>query len=358
MKKLALTAVVSSALIASAVVQADPGQFFLTPFVGVQSFDSKLDADLSSGIWGVGGEYQFSDHWGAELDYTHSFDNLNMLSLDKNVDYDRATLDGIYYFTPTGIRGAVVPYAKLGVGHSRYDYNDSSISDDQATHADFGLGLRIKVTDRVSLRPEIKAIHELDDSLTHGAFTLGIGYAFGGAAEPAPVAAPAPAVVAPPPAPVDSDGDGVYDDKDKCPNTPRGLEVDADGCEYHLTKTEEVRLEIKFANNKADITDDYVGEVERVAKFMKKYASANAEIAGHTDSTASDAYNQKLSQRRADAVKAMLVARFGIDASRLTAVGYGESKPIASNDTAEGRAQNRRVVAVMQAETTETVKKK
>ncbi|MFT3930317.1 MAG: OmpA family protein [Spongiibacteraceae bacterium] len=360
MKKLALTAVVSSALVASAVVQADPGQFFLTPFVGVQKFDSSVESDdvKDDTIWGVGGEYQFSNHFGVELDYTRGMDDLDV-EPGVTAEYDRLSLDGIYYFSPTGTGGKVVPYAKLGAGHSRYDYDFAGASDDQATHLDAGVGLRINFTDHFSLRPEIKYIHELDESLSHTAFTLGFGFAFGGASKPAPVAAaPAPAVVAPPPAPVDSDGDGVYDDKDKCPNTARGLEVDADGCEFHLTKTEEVRLEIKFANNKADITDDYVGEVERVAKFMKKYASANAEIAGHTDSTASDAYNQKLSQRRADAVKTMLVTRFGIDAARLTAVGYGESKPIASNDTAEGRAQNRRVVAVMHAETTETVKKK
>ncbi len=352
MKKLALATVVSSVLITPAIVQADPGQFFVTPFVGAQDFDNELDVD-DSGIYGIGGEYQFTDHLGAEIDYTRAFDNMEVPG--SKVDYDRLTLDGIYYFTPTGTKNKVVPYAKLGVGHSRYDYDASGSSKDEATHADVGLGLRIKVTDRFSLRPELKYIHELDDSLSHGAFTLGFGYAFGGA-KPAPVAAPAP-VVAPPPAPVDSDGDGVYDDKDKCPNTPRGLEVDADGCEFHLTKSEEIRVDIKFATDKSNITEEYVGEVERVAKFLKKYASVKAEIGGHTDSTASDAYNLKLSQRRADAVKDLLVTRFGIDGSRLSSVGYGESKPIASNDTVDGRAQNRRVVAVMHAETTEAVKK-
>lgn len=354
MKKLALVTVVSSVLITPAIVHADPGQFFVTPFVGVQDFDNALRVD-DSGIWGVGGEYQFTDHFGAEIDYTRSFDNME-ISTDIETDYDRLTIDGIYYFNPTGTGGKVVPYAKLGAGHSRYDYDFTGASKDEATHLDVGLGLRIKVTDRLSLRPELKHIHELDDSLSHSAFTLGIGYAFGGAAKPAPVVAPTP--VAPPPAPVDSDGDGVYDNKDKCPNTPRGLEVDADGCEFHLSKSEEIRVDIKFATNKADITEEYAGEVERVAKFLKKYARVKADIAGHTDSTASDAYNQKLSQRRADAVKAMLVNRFGIDASRLTAIGYGETKPVANNDTADGRAQNRRVVAVMHAETTEAVKKK
>ncbi len=353
MKKYALTTVVSGVLMAAPLMAAaDPGQFFVTPFIGVQHFDNDRDA-TNPGIWGIGGEYQLTDHWGAELDYTRSFSDMKAGSPREGTDYDRLSLDGIYYFTGSE---KVTPYVKLGVGYNRYDYNRSNI-DDQNTDVGLGAGLRFNLAERVSLRTELKALHEVDDSQTHAAVLLGVGYAFGGASKPAAAPAPAPAPVAAP-APVDSDGDGVYDDKDQCPNTPRGLEVDANGCEYHLTKTEEIRLDVKFANDKADITEQYVGEVERVASFMKKYASVNAEIAGHTDSVGADKYNQKLSQRRADAVKAMLVTRFGIDASRLTAVGYGESTPIASNETAEGRAQNRRVVAVMKAETTETVKKK
>lgn len=355
MKKIALATVISSAMMtAPLAVVADPGQFFVTPFVGAQDFDSKRDA-RDAGVWGIGGEYQFDEHWGMELDYTRAFSEMKAGTPRHHVDYDRVSLDGIYYFGASGTNESVIPYFKLGAGHNRYDYNRLDI-DDQNTDVDAGFGARFKIGERLSVRPELKAVHELDDSQTHAVFTLGVGYAFGGAAKPAP--APAPVVAAPPPEPVDSDGDGVTDDKDKCPNTPRGLEVDADGCEYHLNKSEEIRVDIKFATNKSDIPDEYVSEVERVAKFLRRYAGVKAEIAGHTDSTASDAYNQKLSQRRADAVKSMLVTRFGIDAGRLDAVGYGESKPIASNDTVDGRAQNRRVVAVMHAETTEAVKKK
>jgi OOP family OmpA-OmpF porin len=164
----------------------------------------------------------------------------------------------------------------------------------------------------------------------------------------------APTVIAPPPAPpADSDGDGVIDANDKCPNTPAGREVDAAGCEFVLHKTEQIRLDINFATNKADIADAYSGEVEKAAKFLKRYGNVKAQIEGHTDATGSHAHNVKLSQRRADAVRDMLVTRYNIDAARLTAIGYAETKPLASNATAEGRAQNRRVVAVMQAEVVE-----
>ncbi len=80
---------------------------------------------------------------------------------------------------------------------------------------------------------------------------------------------------------------------------------------------------------------------------MKAQEDITLVLEGHTDSRASESYNQDLSQRRANAVKARIVEEYGIDASRISAVGYGESKPIADNATAEGCARNRRVVGEM-----------
>ncbi|MDV7400154.1 OmpA family protein, partial [Arthrospira platensis SPKY1] len=95
------------------------------------------------------------------------------------------------------------------------------------------------------------------------------------------------------------------------------------------------------------------GEVKRVADFLNSYQDVTVEIEGHTDAQGAEAYNQTLSQRRADSVKKALVTRYGIAAERVKAIGYGESRPVASNDTAAGRAENRRVVAVMQKEVLE-----
>jgi OmpA-OmpF porin, OOP family len=86
-----------------------------------------------------------------------------------------------------------------------------------------------------------------------------------------------------------------------------------------------------------------------VADFMASYPSANAEIEGHTDNAGAADYNVKLSQDRADAVRQYLISTYHIAASRLTAKGYGPSKPIADNKTKEGRAKNRRVVATLTA---------
>lgn len=108
-----------------------------------------------------------------------------------------------------------------------------------------------------------------------------------------------------------------------------------------------IELKVLFDNDKAIIKPQYFQEVKDVADFMQKYPNTTAVIEGHTDSNASDSYNQKLSQRRADAVMQMLTAQYGIGADRLTAVGYGEARPVASNATSEGRQQNRRVIAVI-----------
>ncbi len=102
-----------------------------------------------------------------------------------------------------------------------------------------------------------------------------------------------------------------------------------------------INLNINFSVNKSTIKKEYMPDIETIAKFMKAYPNMKIEIAGHTDSDGSDALNKKLSQRRADSVKNALV-KLGVAETNLVAVGYGESKPIDSNETAEGKARNRR----------------
>jgi OOP family OmpA-OmpF porin len=141
----------------------------------------------------------------------------------------------------------------------------------------------------------------------------------------------------------DDDMDGVPNSKDKCPGTPMDLAVDADGCPIPLSVT----LKVFFDFDKWDIKPQYHQELANFATFMKEYPGVKVEIDGHTDSIGSEKYNQKLSQRRAEAVRMYLVQKLGMNPSMLTAVGFGESKPIASNDTEEGRAKNRRIEAVL-----------
>jgi OOP family OmpA-OmpF porin len=110
-----------------------------------------------------------------------------------------------------------------------------------------------------------------------------------------------------------------------------------------------IMLNVQFDTDKAVVKEKYHDDIKRVADFMKEFPDTTAEIGGHTDNIASAAYNQKLSEKRANSVRQYLIDKFGIDGSRLTATGYGLTKPIAGNDTEEGRQQNRRVEAVMEA---------
>jgi OOP family OmpA-OmpF porin len=142
---------------------------------------------------------------------------------------------------------------------------------------------------------------------------------------------------------LDSDKDGVCDIYDKCPGTPAGYKVDANGCPITVS----INLLINFDFDKSVIKPEYYSEVQKVADFLTSHPLSTAVVEGHTDSRGNDAYNEKLSQRRADAVSQELQSRFNIDASRIQSVGYGESRPIADNDTAAGRAENRRVVGVI-----------
>lgn len=109
-----------------------------------------------------------------------------------------------------------------------------------------------------------------------------------------------------------------------------------------------LRLDIKFDNNKSNIKPEYFQEVARASEFLAQYPTLNAVVEGHTDAKGDDRYNQLLSQRRADAVRFALINQQNIDPARIQSVGYGESRPIADNDTEYGREQNRRVVVVAQ----------
>ena len=110
-----------------------------------------------------------------------------------------------------------------------------------------------------------------------------------------------------------------------------------------------VELDVKFDFDKAQVRQDSYDDIEVLADFMKQYGQTSTTVEGHTDSVGTDAYNQRLSERRAQAVRDVLTNRYGVEANRLEAIGYGESRPVADNSTEQGRAINRRVEASVEA---------
>ncbi len=146
-------------------------------------------------------------------------------------------------------------------------------------------------------------------------------------------------LVGPDGCPLDSDRDGVPDARDECPGTRAGVRVDFRGCEI----VDVIELPgVNFQTNSNILTPDSVGTLDGAVSTLRRYPELRVECAGHTDSRGAADYNQGLSQRRAEAVCDYLTSQ-GIASNRLSERGYGESEPIADNETAAGRAANRRV---------------
>lgn len=161
----------------------------------------------------------------------------------------------------------------------------------------------------------------------------------------------------------DEDGDGVPDSRDKCPGTPKGTPVDANGCPPPVPAPMPVAAEpapmpkeetivirnVHFEFDKATLTAADRAQLDTVATRLKTEATtARLSVSGHTDSVGKDAYNQRLSEQRAKAVTDYLVSSGVPRASVVSVKGVGEAQPVADNNTADGRAMNRRTEILIQ----------
>jgi OOP family OmpA-OmpF porin len=249
------------------------------------------------------------------------------------------------------------PYVLAGVGYQRseeeYDNFPNPNSPGQREEGNFaakvGVGLQGDLG-RAALRTELAYRADFDDTSVgapgenwFGDVLASVGVVIPLGPEPTAPVAPAP--VAPSCADMDSDGDGVNDCDDKCPGSQAGQTIGPDGCPVPVS------IDLKGVNfdfDKSTLRPDAVSILNEAIEILKRYPELKVEVAGHTDSKGTDAYNQSLSERRATAVYDYLTGN-GIDASRLVGpTGYGESRPIAPNtnddgsDNPDGRARNRR----------------
>ena len=261
-----------------------------------------------------------------DLSLTLSYDKTNHTRSNdgtgsQKIGGDTSSLTAQYHFGQAGV-DSLRPYVEGGFGHqSRGNVKaDGHSGRDQSTLAIAGAGVKYYFTNNVYARAGVEADYALDNGKWDYSALVGLGVNFGGnagAAAPAPTPAPAPEPTPEPEAPV--------------------------------AQVVRVELDVKFDFDKSVVKPNSYGDVKNLADFMAQYPATNVEVAGHTDSIGPDAYNQKLSQRRADAVKQVLV-KDGVAPSRITAVGYGESRPVADNATEAGRAVNRRVEASVEAQ--------
>jgi OOP family OmpA-OmpF porin len=217
--------------------------------------------------------------------------------------------------------------------------------DGSSYYVNAGLGYRTRTWETWGMRPrvELRFIH---DSFGEGTNDVLFGLRLEIAPNRQVQVEKEVACVAPPVepavslAPADTDGDGVLDAADTCPGTLKGARVDQGGC---VKEEQKISLpNIEFQSGSTVLAPGGKQKLEGVVEFMSNQAEVQVDVFGHTDAQGKDAYNQKLSEGRAKSVMEYFVSR-GIDAARLSSKGFGETQPISSNETAEGRAQNRRV---------------
>jgi OOP family OmpA-OmpF porin len=316
--------------------------WYITPFVGGISPDSKRGLVNHDWLYGGAVGHEFGPFLNLELNFDAA-----RLGANGNYRFGYNYYPGYPAFAPNHVwmydlsldalgilnRGGVFsPYGVLGVGGLRLMYEPGPNFTHFAPEA--GIGAYINVwqsPDRssgFSLRPEIKARFDNPGQNAHFIdyiATFGFQFSFGGTPveHHAAIEAPPPVAYTPPPPPPP-------------PPTPPPSELESAGV---VTLTG-----VTFKHDSAELTGNSHSVLDEMASGLKQHPHMRVEIQGHTDSTGSAAYNEQLSQRRAESVRQYLITQ-GVGADQLVAHGFGETQPVASNASAAGRAQNRRVVA-------------
>ena len=306
-----------------------PDSFTLSGIVGGYCFDGKQHQETRPVI-GLRGGYNFNKYFGFEA----LFDFVPMESTRADIgdaDAYRYGGDLLLHLLPDN---NLVPYLAAGYGGITID------RENQHTFTkgifDYGVGIKYFLTDDLALRGDFRHLVFRDtETLFNYEYTVGIAYQFGGKK---PVLVPAAVPVAQPlPVPVPEAApvpEPVLEPVPAAEPTPERMKY----C---------ISLNIEYDIDKADIRPQYNDEVAKVGDFMKKYPTTTAVIEGYTDEVGSDEHNMQLSQRRAESVVKSLEEHFGIDPSRLSAKGYGKTRPTADNATDAGKQKNRRIDAII-----------
>jgi len=362
-----------------AAYAAEHDKTYLEMYLGAALYSLDDDRDLDGIISKeLGFEVPVNDHLSLETwlsDYTAEYTNTSD-ELDSQRFYGGALLH-------LKKRGKKRPFIVLGYSHLGYENNAGHASSESIFS--FGVGLKRYYSNNVILRGELLMMNSIDKELIDMGGRLAIGYAFRpSAAKPVYMPEPEPepepevkteqiqaekpkqTVIAEPDIaelradlitivektaslPVDTDQDGVTDDIDQCSNTNPSFKVDDSGCTFMLTERVSISVDIKFPFNSAELPEKSLPEVQKVADFMTQFDDTILAVAGHSDDSGPAIYNQYLSQLRADAVRRSLIDSFGLPEVRVSALGYGEEEPVADNSTKEGRATNRHVAIVVEA---------
>jgi OOP family OmpA-OmpF porin len=301
--------------------------------------DPRSNVDHGSGF---GGELGY--RWSESTEFRFSYSKINIVKEHQGFNEPNSSsmvVDALYFPTKKNF------YVVGGL-----DYLD--IVNTQAS-LDLGAGYRHYLSERAAIYIEGKGHYQFSDHFKDTSAKIGFIYFFGDSTKSLPVRKEQPvikkeSVAIPVVAAVekDSDKDGVLDSHDKCANSPMTDKVDSNGCTIFNDEKVSMELLVNFDNNMSVVKEQYLPEIKKIAEFLALYPHTSLVIEGHTSKLGSKAYNQKISQKRADAIVGVLVNKFSIEASRLSAVGYGEDRLINNNDNNSAHTQNRRIEALVE----------
>ncbi len=376
MKKIAPLLFVSVLLFPlSARCEIKAGSVELSPFAGYNFFESGQNLN-NHPLFGGRIGYNFTNSLGIEV----AGEFINSSVADKNKSYSHEGeftnrsdsvkvtmyhLDMVYHFMP---EAKLNPFIVAGYGAAHYS---PKINDQNMSLIDFGVGAKYWVTDNIALRMDVRDNLVLDSTIHNVQVALGVVFAFGGKEKVAAVplakamdsdgdgvpdtldkcpGTPAGVAVDKDGCPLDTDKDGVPDYRDKCADTPAGVAVDKDGCPPPLEKVvilvSEPKVEekiivaavepkivvlvfedIHFQFDQSALTPEAKEVLKKDIRILKENPKARIRVAGYTSAAGTEEYNQKLSERRAVAVREYLVTEGVITKERLSTIGYGETHP-------------------------------
>lgn len=343
---LALSTVIAAAAPALAEGPED-GYLDLMPYF--TRVDGDRNTELQNGGLRAAFGWGWTGPWYSEVQvFGAILETEDVFETDEFTDQSDFYMAGIGFDTTYqfGDRDWYTPYVLAGFGAV---YDDVLPDEDDETNAFINLAAGITTQEisrrGIRLRAEVRYLHDFFENGMND-WQLGFGISIPLRCPPPPP----PPVYAKAPEPVDrgpvevnlrdSDGDGVLDRDDRCPDTLPGAQVNSEGC---VIANQTITLaDIHFETGSANLKPGAQEALLNVSQALRSQPDTRVEIAGHTDSQGNDNFNLRLSQQRANSVRAYLI-RNGVAAEQLSANGYGETQPVATNDTAEGRAANRRV---------------
>ena len=242
--------------------------------------------------------YQFNDNWAADIGLGTDISN--------NVDVNQFTINGYYFFGEKNWK----PFVSAGL--SSFGVDDAAV--DRTEHLQAGLGISGTLSDSLELRLGYQHFFDFgDESYEDDAVTIGLNWHFGKAKT---VAAAKP-------------------------------EAQPESVPVKKEVVDTFELLVQFDFDKSDIKSVYKPQFEEIARVLKESPEVSMTVEGHTCSIGTEQYNQGLSERRSEAVKKMFIQDYGFSPDRISIEGYGETRPVADNNTQAGREKNRRAIAVI-----------